>query len=157
MSRFKRLPIDLVASATVPLLVIWVYEGANWVAMEAQGYPAALTVSGWLPLGVAAVTSGSISPLTKVIQVGIAIAFLVPFGALFGRMGFFVSRTLVVSAAGVFIATFYWEALSSANALPVYLHTVIFVGGAGAMSFATLWAADRPRHIHPALGVRPGS
>ena len=154
--RLKRVVIDLAASAAVPFLGIWAYEIANWIAMAAQGYPASLTVSGWLPLGVSAVSSGGISPLTKVIQVILAVAFLVPLGAVFGRARLPISRTLVVSMAGVFIASSYWEALSVADALPMAVHTAVFITGAGAMSFVTLWALDR-RRLRPPLGVGPGS
>jgi len=93
--------------------------------------------------------------LTKVLQVVLAIAFLVPFGSLFGRSKMLLSKTLVVSTAGVFIASAYWEMLSAADAVPVALHTIIFAAGASTISFVTLWAFDRSRKFHPAVSV-PG-
>ena len=156
MSRSKRLAVDLAVSAAVPFLAIWIYEGANWIAVAGQGHSVSLTVSGLLPLGVAAVSSGGISPLTKVFQLVIAVSFLVPFSLIFGRMKLLVSKSLVVSTAGVFIASSYWEMLSTASPTSATLHTIIFVGGAGAMSFITLWAVDRQRRFNPALDVSAG-
>lgn len=153
MSLSKRLAADLAASAALPFLAIWLYEGANWLAVEGQGYPVTLTVSGWLPLGVSVVSSGGISPLTKALQVVLAVSFLVPFGLLFGKAGLSVSKTLLVSMAGVFIASGYWEMLSAANTIPATVHTIIFAASASAMSFVTLWALDRPRRLHPTVGV----
>ena len=153
MSLSKRLALDLAAATAVPFLSIWAYEGANWIAMSIQGYPVSLTVSGGLPLGVAAVTSGGISILTKGLQVALAISLLVPFGLMFGKMKLFVSRTLVVSMAGVFIASSYWEMLSAGNAGLAEVHTVTFIASASAMSLVTLWAFDRSRRLHPAIAV----
>ena len=153
MSISRRLAADLAASAAVPFLAIWVYEVANWIAMACQGYPATLTVSGWLPIGVSAVSSAGVSPWTKALQVVLAISFLVPLGSLFGRARLSVSKALVVSTAGVFIASSYWEMLSAANPVPATLHTVMFAAGAGTMSFVTLWAFDRTRRLHLTVGV----
>jgi hypothetical protein len=137
----------------VPFIAIWLYEGANWISVACQGYSTAFNVSGWLPLGVGAVSSGGISPLTKVLQVILAVSFLVPFASLFRRTKLLVSRTLVVSMAGVFIASSYWELLSATNTLPMAVHTIIFVASAGATSFLTLWLSDRPRRIHLTMGM----
>jgi len=153
VSRSKRVAVDLVVSAAVPFIAIWLYEWANWIAMAGQGYSATLTVSGWLPSGVAAVSTGGISPLTKSFQVVLAISFLVPFGALFGRAKLFVSKTLVISMAGVFVASSYWELLSVVNTVPMAVHTTIFVVSAGTISFFTLWVLDHPRRFHTIIRV----
>ena len=153
MSLTKRLAVDLAASAALPFLAVWLYEGANWVAMACQGHPATFTVSGWLPLGVAAVSSGEVSPFTKVLQIVLALSFLFPFISLFGRARLAVARTLAVSTAGVFVASAYWEMLPAAYALPETIHTIVFLAGASTLSFVTLWAVDRQRPFHPAMGV----
>lgn len=145
--------MDLAVSAAVPFLAIWLYEGANWIAAAGQGDSVSFTISGLLPLGVAAVSTGGISPLTKVLQVVIAVSLLVPFAVIFGRMKFLVSRSLIVSTGGVFVASSYWEMLSTGSPTSATLHTIIFVAGAGAMSFITLWAVDRQRRFNPALDL----
>ena len=154
MSLTKRHVADLAASAAVPFIAVWLYEAANWISMTSQGHPATFTVSGLLPLGVAASSAGGISPLTKVLQVALALSFIYPFVPLFGRAQLPVARTLVVSTAGVFVASAYWEMLPAAYALPETVHTVVFLAGASAISFATLWALDNPRRLRPSMVFR---
>ena len=145
---------DLAASAAVPLIAIWLYEAANWASVVLQGHTATFTFSGLLPLGVATTSAGSISPLTKVLQVALALSLIYPFVQFFGRARLAVARTLAVSTAGVFVASAYWEMLPAAYALPETVHTTVFLVGASAISFATLWALDNPQHLRPSMVFR---
>jgi hypothetical protein len=58
VSRSRSLTVDLVAAALVPFLSIWLYEACNWVVLAVQGYSVSVSTVGWLPLGVAGVSSG---------------------------------------------------------------------------------------------------
>lgn len=122
--------VDLFITALVPFFAIWLYEISNWIALVEQGYRASLTLAGWLPLGVAGTTTGSLSPLTKVIQVAVAIGILFPLGKLFSKIGLLIAETFILSTVGVYLASLYWESLFMLSVFPMVLHVGIFVAGA---------------------------
>lgn len=141
----KLVAADIAVSALVPILTVWVYEVSNLAVLAAQGVQATLNVGGFLPLGVAGVVQSGLSPLTKVAQVVLATAFILPFGLAFSRYRLQTAKTLVIASVGVFVASTYWEMLSLLSSVPMEVHTVIFIGGTCAITMLLLLGTDRPR------------
>jgi hypothetical protein len=160
--RSKLLPVDLTVSVLVPFLALWVYEIANLIALAAQGDGVSLSVAGLIPLGVAGVSQGALSPLTKILQVAMATSLILPLGAMFSKKGLIIAETVVLSTVGVYLASSYWEMLSLLTVVPMTLHTGIFIAGTCTLALVLARELDRPHHFrHPArshlsnLGPRP--
>lgn len=152
MKRSKLLAVDLLVSVGVPFLGLWLYELSNWVVLALQGYAVTFSMAGWLPVGVAAVTSGGVSLVTKAVQVVIASSLILPLCVVFAKKKLMAAKTLAVSTVGVYIASAYWEILSAPGALPMPLHTFVFAAGVSAMSLAMLTMAERPPRLPDILG-----
>jgi len=146
-SRAKSLSADLVASAAVPFVAVWVYEIANWLVLAAQGYVVSFSVTAGLPVGVAVVSAQGVSPLTKVFQVAISVGLLSPLAALFSRKGLFVAEAIVISTLGAYVASSYWELLSVLTVIPVAVHVLVFLAGTGILAAALLHALGQPRSL----------
>jgi hypothetical protein len=156
VSRSRSMPVDLIAAALVPFLTIWLYEIANWVVLAVQGARVSLSTVGWLPLGVAGVTSGGLSPLTKVFQIALAVGLLLPLWKLFSKARLWIADAFIISSVGIFLASAYWEMLSILTVLPMAIHTGIFIVGASATVFVLLHSSQvgRPRHVRNASTPR---
>lgn len=100
-----------------------------------QGANVSLTVVGWIPIGVAGVSQGTLSPLTKVVQVMLATAFLSPLLVLFSKTRFPLAKDFTLAMVGVFVASTYWELLSQLTVVPMSVHIGIFLVGTLATSF----------------------
>jgi len=146
VNRPRLLAVDLLAAGGIPFLGIWLYELSNWIVLAPQGYAVTFSMAGWLPVGVAVVSSGGVSLLTKALQMVIATSLVLPLCFLFSRKGLVVARTLAVSTVGVYIASAYWEMLSALEAQSMALHTFVFVAGVSVMSLAVLKMTEHPRH-----------
>jgi len=160
--RFKLLPVDLTVSVLVPFLALWVYEISNLIALASQGDGVSLTLSGLIPLGVAGVSQGALSPLTKILQIAMATGLILPFGIIFSKKGLIIAETVILSTLGVYLASSYWEMLSLLTEVPMALHTGIFIAGTCAVVLVLARELDRPHHFrHPTrihlsnLGSRP--
>jgi hypothetical protein len=141
---------------------IWLYEIANWLVLAAQGYAVSLSTVGWIPLGVSAVTSAGLSPVTKLFQMTVAIGLLLPLRALLSTKRLILAEALTLSSVGIFLASGYWEMLSLLTAIPMTLHVGLFITGASAMAFVLLRQSNlgRPHHARtrplPATGSALG-
>ena len=153
MSRNKRLAIDLALTASMPILAIWIYEASNLAVLALQGARVTLAMSGWIPMGVAGVSQGAISPLTKPAQVLIAVSLLVPLAMCLSRTRLVVARAFLVSIAGVFVASAYWEWLSQLAYVSQSVHLAVFLATSGAVSFVLLRAFSNPRYLRARLQV----
>jgi hypothetical protein len=132
------MPVDLVVSASIPLLTLWLYEASNWVALTGQGYSVSFTMVGLLPLGVAGASTGAILPITKVIQLALAIGPLILGAKLLSRARLRVSEALAISFIGVYVASSYWEMLSLLDVLPMIVHVCVYISGTGLFSVLLL-------------------
>jgi hypothetical protein len=147
MPRTKLLIVDLAASTAVLFGAVWIYEISNWISLGLQGYPASISIAGALPLGVVSVSPVGPSPLTKGLQVAIAVGLLLPALIGFARARLLVAEAFVLSTAGVYLASFYWEMLSVLTVLPIAVHTGIFLAGTCSVSILLARGSDRLRHI----------
>lgn len=130
--------------------------------MAAQGASVSLSMAGWIPLGVAGVSQGALSPFTKIIQVAMATCLILPLGAMFSKKGLIIAESVVLSTVGIYLASSYWEMLSLLTVVPMALHTGIFIAGTCTLALVLARELDRLHHLrHPArphlsnLGPRP--
>jgi hypothetical protein len=152
VSRYRRLVADLIVSAFVPFLAIWLYEMTNWMVLALQGYGVSLSMAGWIPLGVSAVTSSGPSLLTKVAQLAVAIGLLLPLKKLFSSARLPLAEALIVSSVGIYLASTYWEMLSLLAVLPLAIHVGIFIAGTGTSVLVLLHHSQVGRP-HPVRGT----
>jgi hypothetical protein len=131
----------------LPLVAIWLYEICNVLVLSVQGDTVSLTMNGWIPLGVAGVSTGVLSPLTKFAQVALATGTMIPLVACLTRARLAVSRALSISLIGVFVASTYWEFLSQLKSVPMSLHIGIFLGVTASISFGLLRGLSGAWHL----------
>ena len=140
------------ASAGVPFLGLWVYELSNWIVLAPQGLSVTFSMAGWLPVGVAAVSSGGVSLLSKGLQVVIATSLLLPLCVLLSKKKLVTAKTLAVSTLGIYLASAYWEMLSALDTIPMAYHTFVFATGVSVASLAMLTITERPSRLSAVLG-----
>jgi hypothetical protein len=128
------LAMDLALAAMVPFLSVWFYEISNLIVLAEQGYSVAISMFGLLPLGVAGVSTGVLSPATKVIQVVLALVPLLVLAKLFSKADLRIAEAFAISFVGVYFASMYWEMLSLLTTLPMAVHIGVFVVGTGCLS-----------------------
>jgi len=132
-------------AASVPFLAVWLYEGCNAAVLVMQGCSVSLSMAGWLPAGVSGVSSATLSPLTKILQMALSTGLLLPLWAFLSRKRFVVAEAAVISTLAIYLASGYWEMLSTLPGVSLGLHTAIFMAGAGAVSIFLLrelgWAS----------------
>jgi hypothetical protein len=128
------------------------------MALTLQGYGVSLSMAGWIPLGVSAVTSTGPSPLTKVVQLAVAIGLLLPLKKLFSSARLPLAEALIVSSAGICLASTYWEMLSLLTVLPIAFHIGVFIAGTGASVLVLLHGSQigRPRPVRNTLLAASG-
>lgn len=151
MSWHKKLALEIAVVAILPFLAVWLYEISNVIALSIQGENVSLTVAGWIPVGVAGVSQGTLSPVTKVVQVLLSTALLLPLFVLFSRSRFLIAKSFLVTMAGTFIASTYWELLSQLTVVPMAVHIGIFLTGTVAVSFLLLRELMAPRTLKASL------
>jgi hypothetical protein len=151
--RSKKIAADLVVTALVPLVAVWLYELSNMAVLSAQGASVSLTVAGWVPVGVAGVSSAAPSPLTKMAQILLSTGSLLPLTVLFSKAKLFLARAFLLSTAGAFLASTYWELLSLLTVVPMAVHLGIFLVATASISFALLKGFMGPRP----LGTSPSA
>jgi hypothetical protein len=150
--KYAKLAADLSSSALVPLATIWAYEISNMIVTGAQGATVSLNVAGFVPLGVAAVSQASLSPLTKLVQVLLSTGMLIPLWVAFSRTRLLIARTFVLAGVSIYLASAYWELLSLLSLIPMVVHESLFIAGTGAIMVPLLVAFADPygsvRHWH---------
>ena len=121
-------------SCMVTLFVaFWIYEIANWFSLALAGANPTLTWSGILPVGVIAVAPHSGGFLdAKLFQVGICVGTMLSLWTLANRFRLKLTRVTIAGLTGIFIASLYWEMLSVAAFVPMYVHEVAYA----ALSYA---------------------
>jgi hypothetical protein len=142
--------VDLAVSASIPILGVWLYELSNLVVLASQGCSVSLSMLGWIPLGVAGVSTGSLSPVSKLAQVTLASVPLAVFGKLLSKVDLRMAEAFSISFVGVYFASMYWEMLSLLTTLPMVVHAGVFVTGTGCLLAFLLRMVkfDRPRQVN---------
>jgi hypothetical protein len=95
-------------------------------------------VVGILPLGVAGASTRAILPITKVIQLTLAMGPLVLGAKFLSRARLRVSEALAISFIGVYVASSYWEMLSLLNVLPMIVQVGVYISGTALLSVLLL-------------------
>ena len=136
MRRLKHV-VDLAFAIVLLYVSFWVYELSNLIAYSLAGLSPTISISGFFPTGVAAVV-GQGTLLVKIFQV--LIACTVPIAVLLVAR---VVRLPAVALASItilsiFIASFYWEFLSSASSASLDLHTIAFAAVAAISQYSIL-------------------
>ena len=145
--------MELAIVAALPFLAVWVYEVSNMIALSIQGDQVSLTVAGWVPVGVAGVSQGALSPVTKVAQVLLCTSLLaLPF-SLLARARFLVAKSFVLTTIAAFAASTYWELLSQLTVLSMAAHTAIFLAGTVTVSYLLIREFMVPRSMKARLPV----
>ena len=136
MGRLKHV-VDIAFAVVLLYISYWVYELSNYIAYSLAGLSPTISIAGFLPPGVAAVV-GQGTLLVKIVQV--LIACTVPIAVLLVAR---VARLPAVALASItilsiFIASFYWEFLSSGSSAPLDLHTIAFAAVAAISQYSIL-------------------
>ena len=163
LSRAARLA-DVAVSVMAVYLSVWFYEIANWVAFAAAGANVTFSWAGFLPSGVASVTTvGSGFLYAKLAQVGLCLSLSVAaFLSLRGR-GLPLTKVTLAGLMGIYAASVYWEMLSLASFMPFAVHEVAYIGLSAATAIGFMRILDRPfanggrgRHfaVHNSLSSR---
>lgn len=114
-------------AAGLAYLAVWVYELANLLSLSAFGSQASVVFLGVVPIGVSAtVPSTALLALAKPAQIGLA--SLTMLGLLFAvrSRGLNLSTKVAVTMLSIYLASGYWELLSSLGSISYEVHLVIF-------------------------------
>ncbi len=125
MKRLKHV-VDIAFALVLLYVSYWVYELSNFIAYSLAGLSPTISIAGFFPAGISAVV-GQGTLLVKIFQVLIAC-------------------TVPITILSIFIASFYWEFLSSAKDAPLDLHTIAFAAVA-AISQYTIVKVTKASHL----------
>ncbi len=138
---------DLPIAILLLYLSYWVYALSNYVAYSLAGLNPSISLAGLFPVGISTVLGlQQATILVKVLQV--LISCTVPFAALLVARVVRLPCTVLASITilSIFIASFYWEALSSASGTSLDLHTVAFAAVAAISQYSIL-RVTKANHI----------
>lgn len=155
MLRLRLTLPDAIASALVLFLALWAYEASNVIVLVWQGFDVSLNFLGPLPLGVAGSSMASISPWTKVLQVGIALGMVLPLGVVLSRRKLPAAKAFWIATVGVYLASVYWEMFSSLSMVSMDIHTDIYLVGTGTITLVLLRKLGRPLRLWYEPGHAP--
>jgi len=147
MRRPRDILLDVIASILVVLLALWVYEIANAIVLVCQGFSVSFNLMGPVPLGVAGSSIESLSPWTKILQVPIAMGLLLPAGVVLSKKELPAAKAFLIASLGIYLASVYWEALSSLSMVPMDIHTCLYLAGTGALTTVLLRKLGPPLHL----------
>jgi hypothetical protein len=123
----KKQLLDLSVGAALLYVAVWIYELGNLVALSAVGSQASLAFSGILPIGVSAsIANANLLMLAKPAQ--IALSTLAMFGlfSLVRSKKLQISSNVAITVISIYLASAYWELLSSVGAISYEAHLAIF-------------------------------
>jgi hypothetical protein len=108
---------------------VWVYELGNYVTLSAVGAQASFILSGVLPIGVSAsVPDDKLLMLAKPAQIALSTLVMVGIFSLVRSKKLEFSSTIAATTISVFLASAYWELLSSLGSISYEAHLLIFAG-----------------------------
>ncbi len=131
--------VDLPFAILLLYLSYWVYELSNFLAYALAGLNPGISLAGLFPSVMSAVVGPQqVTILVRVLQV--LISCTVPFAVLLVARTVHLPCTVLASITimSIFIASFYWEVLSSASSTSLDLHTIAFAAVAAISQYSIL-------------------
>ena len=127
MNVSKKHLLDISIGAALLYVGVWIYELGNLVALSAVGSQASLVFSGILPIGVSAsLPDTNLLVLAKPAQIVLSTLAMLGLFFLVRSMKLQLSSTVTITLAGIYLASAYWELLSSVGAISYEAHLAIF-------------------------------
>jgi hypothetical protein len=123
----KRKLLDVSVCAALLYAAVWIYELGNYVALSALGSQATIAFSGILPIGVSAsVLNSSLLMLAKPAQIALSTSAMLGLFFLVRSMRLQLSSSLTIMTISIYLASAYWELLSSVGSISYGTHLAIF-------------------------------
>jgi hypothetical protein len=123
----KRQLLDVSACAFLVYAAVWIYELANFASFSMVGSQTSLVFSTIAPIGVSAsVTGGNLLLFVKPVQIALSTMAMLGVFYLVRSMKLRLSSSLAVTMISIYLASAYWELLSSVGSLSYESHVVIF-------------------------------
>jgi hypothetical protein len=123
----RRQLLDVSAGVALLYGAVWIYELGNYAALSVVGSQAALVFSGILPIGVSAsVPDANLLIFAKPAQIALSTLAMLGLFLLVRRTQLRFSSNVAVTTISIYLASAYWELLSSLGSISYEAHLVIF-------------------------------
>jgi hypothetical protein len=123
----KRQLLDVSAGALLVYLAVWIYELANLASFSMVGSQTSLVFSGVAPVGVSAsAPGGNILLFVKPVQIALSTTAMLGAFYLVRSMKLQLCSSLAITTISIYLASAYWELLSSVGSLSYESHVAIF-------------------------------
>jgi hypothetical protein len=119
--------LDVFVGALLLYVAVWIYELGNLAVLSSVGSQASLVFSGFLPIGVSAsVSDTNLLLLAKPAQIALSSLAMLGLFFLVRSMKLRISSNVAITATSIYLASAYWELLSSVGAISYEVHLAIF-------------------------------
>jgi hypothetical protein len=123
----RRQLVDVSVGVAILYAAVWIYELGNLVALSAVGSQASLVFSGILPIGVSAsVPHTNLLMFAKPAQIALSTLTMLALFSLVRSMKLQFSLNVTLTMASIYLASAYWELLSSVGTISYEAHLAIF-------------------------------
>lgn len=127
LSFSRRQLLDVSAGAFLVYAAVWIYELANFASFSMVGSQASMVFSAVAPIGVSAsVPGGNALLFVKPIQIALSTVSMLGIFYLVRSMKLRLSSSVAVTLVSIYLASAYWELLSSVGAISYEAHLAIF-------------------------------
>jgi len=119
--------LDVSIGAFLLYAAVWIYELGNLAALSSVGSQASLIFSGILPIGVSAsVPDTNLLMFAKPVQIALSTLAMLGLFFIVRSMKLQISSNVTITVISIFLASAYWELLSSVGAISYEAHLAIF-------------------------------
>ena len=123
----RRRLLDISLAAALLYSAVWIYELGNYAALSIFGAQASLVFSGILPIGVSAsVPDAGLLILAKPGQIALSTGAMLGVFFAVKSMKLRLASNVAVTTVSIFLASAYWELLSSVAPISYEAHLAIF-------------------------------
>lgn len=123
----KRRLLDISVCAALLYAAVWIYELANYLSLLMVASQTSLVFSSIVPIGVSgSISGGSMLMLVKPAQIALATVAMLALFWMVRSMKLRLSSSVAMTMISVYLASAYWELLSSIGPLSYEVHLVIF-------------------------------
>lgn len=123
----RRQLLDVSAGVALLYAAVWIYELGNYIVLCAFGSQASLVLSGILPVGVSAsVPDTSLLTFAKPAQIALSTLVMLALLSLARSTKLQFSSSVATVMISIYLASAYWELLSSLGSLSYGVHVAIF-------------------------------
>jgi hypothetical protein len=123
----KRHLLDISVGVALLYIGVWIYELGNLVTLSAVGSQASLVISGILPIGVSAsVPDTNLLVFAKPAQIALSTLAMLGLFSLVRSTKLQFSSSVTITVVSIYLASAYWELLSSVGAISYAAHLAIF-------------------------------